>query len=186
MPAASSELLSRQSKSINELSARIKQKFQTISNFYRENYPRFDAYEYAPEENVLPSNFYPKSPFRKSFRPSRKSASPTKFQQQNPNASITVNEIFNFQKNPFDSVNQSTLSLRSPIDNHLKKKSLLASRPIHKSVVYERLYSPQKKGSPNKSFHDPNIPKNVINLILRSKMLYRKKEHYRLPNKISF
>jgi len=165
MPAASSELLSRQSKSITELSARIKQKFQAISNFHRDNYPRFDAYEHAPEENVLPSSLYPKSPFRKTFRPSRRSMSPTKFQHQNPNASMTVNEIFNFQKNPFDSVNQSTLSLRSPVDNNLKKKSLLSSRPIHKSVVYERLYSPQRKISPNKSVLgiEYNPPKTVIN-----------------------
>jgi len=168
MPAASSELLARQSKSIADLNARIKQKFQSISNFYRDNYPRFDSYEHVPEENVQPSNLYPKSPFRKSFRPSRRSASPTKFQHLNPNASMTVNEIFNFQKNPFDSVNQSTLSLRSPIDNNLKKKSLLSSRPIHKSVVYERLYSPQRKISPSsRSFlaNEFNFPKNVANSI---------------------
>lgn len=163
MPAAANELLLRQSKSITELNARIKTKFQAITTFHNENYPRFDAYEHVPEENVLPSTLYPKSPFRRSFRPSRRSASPTKFAPlQNLNASMTVNEIFNFQKNPFDSVNQSTLSLRSPIDNKLKKKSLMTSRPIHKSVVYDRLYSPQR--NVNQSFVGPeqNIPKTVF------------------------
>lgn len=157
MQAAASELLARQTKSINELNNRIRQKVQALSAFHRESIQRFDIYVHSPEEIVLPSDLYPKSPFRQSFRQSRRSVSPPGLGP--PNVVATVNEIFNFQKNPFDSVNQSTLSLRSPVDEKPPKKSLASSRPVHKSVVYERLYSPKKSSkSPQKRVLSPDHP----------------------------
>jgi len=156
MQAAASELLARQTKSINELNNRIRQKLQALSALHRESIQRFDIYVHSPEEVLLPSDLYPKSPFRQSFRQSRRSVSPPGLGPQSVVA--TVNEIFNFQKNPFDSVNQSTLSLRSPVDEKPPKKSLASSRPVHKSVVYERLYSPKRSKSPKQNLLSPDHP----------------------------
>jgi len=156
MQAAASELLTRQTKSINELNTRIRQKVQAISALHRESMQRFDLYAHSPEEVLLPSDLYPKSPFRKSFRASHRSVSPLGLGP--PNVVATVNEIFNFQRNPFDSVNQSTLSLRSPVDEVPPKKSLMSSRPVHKSVVYERLYSPKRSKSPKPHLLSPDHP----------------------------
>ncbi len=156
MQAAASELLTRQTKSINELNTRIRQKVQAISALHRESMQRFDLYAHSPEELLLPSDLYPKSPFRKSFRASHRSVSPPGLGP--PAVVATVNEIFNFQRNPFDSVNQSTLSLRSPVDEVPPKKSLMSSRPVHKSVVYERLYSPKRSKSPKPNLLSPDHP----------------------------
>lgn len=148
MPAAAQELLSRQSKNIAELTHRIKQKVQGLSSQYSENFAKFDAYDQDQEEVLYPTELFPKSPFRKSFR---KSVSPTKLGYQPANEpETTVNAAFNFRNNPFDSVNQSTVSLRSPVELTRYGKSYLASKPVHKAAMQEKLASPKKGGSPTK------------------------------------
>ena len=149
MPAAAQELLSRQTKNIAELTHRIKQKTQALSALYSENFAKFDIYDQAQEELLYPTSLFPKSPFRKSFR---KSVSRTKLGYQPANEpETTINAAFNFRSNPFDSVNQSTVSLRSPVELGRNKKSYLTSRPVHKLEVQGKLFSPSKKtGSPSK------------------------------------